>query len=121
MAKKIWCFSPSNTGPNILVANCKGVPSFHDVKESIIDGFQKASEDGALAAEKMRGICFEVSDIGLARNKYQRSHGQIIPTVKSWMHSAQLAATPRILEKVYLAEIEAPDQALGGIYQALHV
>uniref|UniRef100_A0A0E0JIH9 Translation elongation factor EFG/EF2 domain-containing protein n=1 Tax=Oryza punctata TaxID=4537 RepID=A0A0E0JIH9_ORYPU len=59
LAKKIWCFGPETTGPNIVVDMCTGVQYLNEIKESVVAGFQWASKEGALAEENMRGICFE--------------------------------------------------------------
>ncbi|KAL6011069.1 hypothetical protein ACLOJK_001513 [Asimina triloba] len=71
--------------------------------DSVVAGFQWASKEGALAEENMRAICFE-----------------IIPTARRVIYAAQLTAKPRLLEPVYLVEIQAPEQALGGIYGVLN-
>jgi len=36
------------------------------------------------------------------------------------MYAAQLTAKPRLLEPVYLVEIQAPEGAIGGIYSVLN-
>jgi len=49
-----------------------------------------------------------------------RGGGQIIPTCRRALYAAQLTAKPRLFEPVYLVEIQAPEQALGGIYSVLN-
>lgn len=49
-----------------------------------------------------------------------RGGGQIIPTCRRALYAAQLTAQPRLCEPVYLVEIQAPEQALGGIYSVLN-
>ncbi|KAK6944682.1 Translation elongation factor EFG/EF2, domain IV [Dillenia turbinata] len=75
---------------------------------------------GALAEENMRAICFEVCDVVLHADAIHRGGGQIIPTTRRVIYAAQLTAKPRLLEPVYLVEIQAPEQALGGIYGVLN-
>ncbi|GBG73856.1 hypothetical protein CBR_g17567 [Chara braunii] len=120
LAKKIWCFGPETTGPNMVVDMCKGVQYLNEIKDSVIAGFQWASKEGALADENMRGICFEVCDVVLHADAIHRGGGQVIPTARRVMYAAQLTAKPRLLEPVYLVEIQAPEQALGGIYGVLN-
>ncbi len=36
------------------------------------------------------------------------------------MYAAELTATPRLLEPLYLVEIQAPEGALGGIYSVMN-
>ena len=44
-ARKIWCFGPDGTGPNILVDCTKGVQYLNEIKDSVIAGFQWASKE----------------------------------------------------------------------------
>ncbi|KAK8478398.1 hypothetical protein V6N11_028418 [Hibiscus sabdariffa] len=120
LAKKIWCFGPQTTGPNMVVDMCKGVQFLNEIKNSVVVGFQWASKEGALAEENMRGICFEVCDVVLHADAIHRGGGQIIPTARRVFYAAQLTAKPRLLEPVYLVEIQAPEQALGGMYSVLN-
>ncbi|KAI3828406.1 hypothetical protein L1987_02507 [Smallanthus sonchifolius] len=120
LAKKIWCFGPETTGPNMVVDMCKGVQYLNEIKDSVVAGFQWASKEGALAEENMRGICFEVCDVVLHADAIHRGGGQVIPTARQVIYASQLTAKPRLLEPVYLVEIQAPEQALGGIYSVLN-
>lgn len=36
------------------------------------------------------------------------------------MYASELTATPRLMEPIYLMEIQAPETALGGIYSVLN-
>ena len=120
LAKKIWCFGPETTGPNMVVDMCKGVQYLNEIKDSVVAGFQWASKEGALAEENMRGICFEVCDVVLHADAIHRGGGQVIPTARRVIYASQLTAKPRLLEPVYLVEIQTPEQALGGIYSVLN-
>ncbi|KAJ6678184.1 hypothetical protein OIU85_008744 [Salix viminalis] len=120
LAKKIWCFGPETTGPNMVVDMCKGVQYLNEIKDSVVAGFQWASKEGVLAEENMRGICFEVCDVVLHADAIHRGGGQVIPTARRVIYASQLTAKPRLLEPVYMVEIQAPEQALGGIYSVLN-
>jgi elongation factor 2 len=119
-AKKICCFVPETTGPNMVVDMCKGVQYLNEIKDSVVAAFQWATKEGALAEENMRGIAFEVCDVVLHADAIHRGGGQVIPTARRVMYAAQLTAKPRLLEPVYLVEIQAPEGALGGIYSVLN-
>lgn len=54
-ARKIWCFGPDGTGPNIIMDCTKGVQYLNEIKDSVIAGFQWASKEGVLAEENLRG------------------------------------------------------------------
>ena len=60
LAKKIWCFGPDTTGPNLLTDVTKGVQYLNEIKDSCIAAFQWATKEGVMAEENMRGVVFEV-------------------------------------------------------------
>jgi elongation factor 2 len=62
-ARKIWCFGPDTTGPNLLVDATKGVQYLNEIKDHCVAGFQWASKDGVCAEENMRGIRFNILDV----------------------------------------------------------
>jgi elongation factor 2 len=98
----------------------KGVAYLNEIKDSCVAAIQWATKEGALAEENMRGIVFELHDVVLHADAIHRGGGQIIPTCRRALYAAQLTAKPRLLEPVYLVEIQAPEQALGGIYSVLN-
>lgn len=118
--RKIWCYGPETTGPNLLVDMCKGVQYLNEIKDSCIAAFQWATKEGVLADENMRGIKFELYDVVLHTDSIHRGGGQIIPTCRRVLYAAALTATPRLLEPVFLVEVQAPEGALGGIYGCLN-
>lgn len=44
-ARKIWCFGPDGTGPNILIDVTKGVQYLNEIKDSVVAGFQWATKE----------------------------------------------------------------------------
>lgn len=44
-ARKIWCFGPDGTGPNLLVDVTKGVQYLSEIKDSVVAGFQWAVKE----------------------------------------------------------------------------
>ncbi|KAF9613548.1 hypothetical protein IFM89_008939 [Coptis chinensis] len=44
----------------------------------------------------------------------------VIPTARRVIYASRDIAKPRLLEPVYMVEIQAPEQALGGIYGVLN-
>jgi len=119
-ARKIWCFGPEGTGPNIVIDATKGVQYLNEIKDSVVAGFQWATKEGVMCDENMRGVRFDVMDVTLHADAIHRGGGQIIPTARRVLYAAYLTATPSILEPVYLVEIQCPEQAVGGIYSVLN-
>jgi elongation factor 2 len=120
VAKKIWCFGPDTSGANIMVDNTKGVQYLHEIKDSVVAAFQWATKDGPLADENLRNCKFELLDCIMHSDAIHRGGGQLIPTARRAFYAAVLQSEPRLLEPVYLVEIQAPEAALGGIYSTLH-
>jgi len=119
-ARKIWTFGPDGTGPNMVVDCTKGVQYLNEIKDSVIAGFQWATKEGVLAEENMRGVRFNIHDVTLHTDAIHRGGGQIIPTARRVLYACCLTAEPRLLEPVYLVEIQCPEQAVGGIYGVLN-
>merc|ERR1719410_1821199 len=119
-ARKIWCFGPDTTGPNIIIDATKAVQYLNEIKDSVIAGFQWASKEGVLCEENMRGVRYNIYDVTLHADAIHRGGGQIIPTARRVIYASQLTAAPRLLEPVYLVEIQCPEVAVGGIFGVLN-
>lgn len=119
-ARKIWCFGPEGTGPNLLMDVTKGVQYLNEIKDSAIAGFQWATKEGVLCEENVRGVRYNIHDVTLHADAIHRGGGQIIPTTRRVLYACQLTAKPRIMEPVFLVEIQCPEQAVGGIYSCLN-
>uniref|UniRef100_A0A8C0AWM8 Tr-type G domain-containing protein n=1 Tax=Buteo japonicus TaxID=224669 RepID=A0A8C0AWM8_9AVES len=119
-ARKIWCFGPDGTGPNILVDITKGVQYLNEIKDSVVAGFQWATKEGVLCEENMRGVRFDIHDVILHADAIHRGGGQIIPTARRVLYASTLTAQPRLMEPIYLVEIQCPEQVVGGIYGVLN-
>ena len=68
----------------------------------------------------MRGIRYDIHDVTLHSDAIHRGGGQIIPTARRVFLGSMMTASPRLLEPVYLVEIQSPEQSLGGIYSVLN-
>ncbi len=118
-ARKIWCFGPETSGPNLLVDATKGVQFMNEIKDSCVAAFQWATKEGCLADENMRGVRFNILDVTLHADAIHRGGGQIIPTCRRVLYASVLSASPAIMEPVFLVEITCPENAMGGIYGVL--
>ena len=104
---------PPPAGPNVFLDATKGVQYLNEIKDSCVAAVQWASKEGALAEENMRGCAFELHDVVMHADAIHRGGGQIIPTCRRAIYAAQLTASPRLCEPVYLVEIQAPEQVRG--------
>merc|ERR1711871_1840925 len=119
-ARKIWCFGPDTTGPNVFVDNTVGVQYLNEIKDHVVSAFQWASKEGPLAEEPMRGIRYNLYDVTMHADAIHRGAGQIMPTARRCMYASCLTAKPSLMEPVFLVNITAPEGALGGIYSCLN-
>jgi len=119
-ARKIWCFGPDTTGPNLMVDCTKGVQYLNEIKDSVVAGFQWATKEGVLCDENMRAVRFNIYDVTLHTDAIHRGGGQIIPTARRVLYASALTAEPGLMEPVYLVEIQCPENAVGGIYGVLN-
>jgi elongation factor 2 len=119
-ARKIWGFGPNTNGCNLLVDCTKGVQYLNEIKDSVIAALQWVTKEGVLTGENMRGIRFNIMDVVLHTDAIHRGGGQIIPTARRVFYAAQLTAQTRLMEPVFLVEIQCPQQAVGGIYGVMN-
>jgi len=119
-ARKIWCFGPEGTGANIVIDVTKGVQYLAEIKDSIVAGFQWVTKEGVLSEENMRGIRFNINDVVLHADAIHRGGGQLIPTARRVFYAAALTAEPRLMEPIYMVEIQCPEGAMGGVYSVLN-
>jgi elongation factor 2 len=115
-ARKIWGFGPNTTGPNLLVDCTKGVQYLNEIKDSVIAALQWVTKEGVMTQENMRGIRFNIMDVTLHADAIHRGGGQIIPTARRVFYASELCAEPRLMEPVFLVEIQCPQTVSGSIY-----
>ncbi|CDZ96739.1 eukaryotic translation elongation factor 2 [Phaffia rhodozyma] len=120
-ARKIWCFGPEGSGPNLLVDVTKGVQFMSEIKDSCVAAFQWATKEGVVCEENMRGIRFNILDVTLHTDAIHRGGGQLIPVCRRVCYAAALLASPGLQEPMYSVEIQCPENAQGGVYSCLNV
>lgn len=54
----------------------------------------------------MRAIRFDIQDVTLHTDAIHRGGGQIIPTARRVLYACELTASPKLMEPVYLVEIQ---------------
>jgi elongation factor 2 len=119
-ARKIWAFGPNINGPNVLVDCTKGVQYLNEIKDSVIAALQWVTKEGVLTQENMRAIRFNIHDVVLHTDAIHRGGGQIIPTARRVFYAAQLTAQPRLMEPIFMVEIQCPQSVVGGIYAVMN-
>lgn len=59
-----------------------------------------------LAEENLRAVRFNIHDVTLHADAIHRGGGQIIPTTRRCLYACAITAAPRLMEPVYLCEIQ---------------
>ena len=59
-----------------------------------------------LCEENLRGVRFNIHDAMFHQDPPHRGGGQVIPATRRALYSSVLSAKPRLLEPVYLVEIQ---------------
>lgn len=119
----MWAFGPDEHGPNVLVDDTLpdevDKTQLYAVREHIRQGFQWATREGPLCDEPMRGVKIRLTHASIAAEPIQRGGGQLIPTARRATYAAFLLAAPRLLEPIFLAEIQTPAEGVSALYTLL--
>ena len=118
-ARKIWCYGPDGRGPNVIVDVTKGVQNMNEMKDSFVAAWQWATKEGVLCDENMRGIRINVEDVTMHADAIHRGGGQIIPTARRVFYASEMTAAPRLMEPMFIVDIQTVETAMGGIYSVL--
>ena len=119
-ARKIWCFGPDGTGPNLVVDVTMGVQNMNEVKDSFVAAWNWATKEGVMCEETMRGVRINIEDMTMNSDAIHRGGGQIIPTARRVYYACCLTAKPQLMEPIFLVDIQTVEHAMGGIYAVLN-
>jgi elongation factor 2 len=119
-ARKIWCYGPDGSGPNVVVDVTKGIQNMLELKDSFVAAWQWATKEGVMCGENMRGVRVNIEDMTMHADAIHRGGGQIIPTARRVFYACCLTGEPRLMEPVFLLDIQTIEHAMGGIYGVLN-
>ena len=108
--RKTWCFGPDGMGTSILTDITRSMQYLNEIKDSVVAGFQWATKEGVLCQKYMWGMCFDVHDVTLHTNVTHCGGDQSIPMARHCLYARVLTAQPRLVEPIYLVEIQCPEQ-----------
>ncbi|CAF1560489.1 unnamed protein product, partial [Adineta ricciae] len=114
--KKIWAFGPFDNGPNILVDATKSVDGLSNIQDAVVSAFQWTTQEGVLASENLRGVRIELLDCEIHRDSAHRRPDQLIPAIRRCLLASMHMAQPRLLEPIFLVDIECPTRMIGKVY-----
>jgi elongation factor 2 len=72
-----------------------------------------------MCAEPIRGVRFNLMDCKLITDHVHRGAGQLVPAARRVYFASELTAEPRLVEPIFLCEIQAQDSCISGIYATL--
>jgi len=115
----IWCFGPEGVGANCLVDQTKAVQNMNEIKDSVVNAFQRATRKGVLIEETIRGLRVNIIDASMHADSNHRKEAQIGPMARRLFYGNQLEAYPSLFEPIFMCEVSCPPDAMGGVYQVL--
>lgn len=118
-SRKVWTFGPNEEGPNMLFDVTKGVQYLKEVKDHCCGAFHDCTVSGILTKEPTRGIRWDIHDAQLHSDNIHRSAGQLVPAMRKAMIASFLLGEPRIMEPIFLVEIQGPGSCVGGVYACI--
>ena len=68
----------------------------------------------------MRAVRFDIHDVTLHADAIHRGGGQIIPTARRVLYASALTAQPRLMEPIYLVEIQVSSVSVAHIHPHLN-
>ncbi|KAL3881176.1 hypothetical protein ACJMK2_027633 [Sinanodonta woodiana] len=119
VTKKIWCFGPNGNGPNMFVDLTKGVQYLTEIKDTLKAGFEWVTHEGVLCEEVTRGVRFNLHDAQIHSDPAHRKGSQLIPASRRCMMASMLTAKPRLLEPVYMVEVQCPSSVVGVVFNII--
>lgn len=112
---KIWAFSEMNN-TNLFVDTTKGLQYINEIKDAVVTGFNVATNKGVLCNEPVIGVKYCLKDVTLHADAIHRGAGQMLPCSNRVAYSSMLTAQPRLMEPIYLVEIECPIEVVSKVY-----
>ncbi|CAF2482486.1 unnamed protein product [Rotaria sp. Silwood2] len=118
--KKIWAFGPYDNGPNILVDSTRSVDGLGNIQDAVIAAFQWTTQEAVLASENLYGVRIELLDAEIHRDSAHRRPDQLIPAIRRCLLASLHMAEPRLLEPIFIVDIECPTSMIGRVYATLN-
>ncbi|XBW36699.1 hypothetical protein QEN19_002274 [Hanseniaspora menglaensis] len=129
LVQQIVSFGGKKCGPNILLSKNNLLRLLYDKDskdkipygDSIMNGFQLATNEGPLAKEEVQRMIvtletFEEVEVAANSNAIIDVSGRVMTSMKSTIHQSFLDWSPRILWAMYSCNIQTSLEVLGKVY-----
>jgi elongation factor 2 len=125
MARRVmYVTTPADMGERglgcMLVDGTTSVQNLGAIRDSITAALQWVCREGPLCNEQQRGVMYVIRDAKIHGDAAHRGTSEILPCARRGFYAAFLSALPALLEPVFEAEIQAPDDCLGKIFSTLN-
>ena len=100
---------------NLFIDASKGVQYLQEIKETLIDGFDEAMEQGPLAKEKCVGVKILLTDATIHVDPAHRGPAQVIPAIKRPIYAGMIDAKAVLLEPKQKLFVNSPTEYMSGI------
>jgi elongation factor 2 len=130
--RRVWYFGRGPSSSEGMTANVfvdctrvgvsrTAVAATHlaEIRDSVLGAWEWTCREGVLADQPVRGVRMNLEEVTLHSDAIHRGAGQIMPTTRRCCYGAMLAATPRLMEPVYLAHIQVVADTLPDVYRTL--
>jgi len=124
-SRSIWAFGPDqdDLAANILcddtLVSSAEKKTIQSIRDYVAEGFDWAMRQGPLCEEPARGIHVRLTDCKLSEDPRMRSRLQFLATARRTCYASVLLAQPRLLEPVYLVEVQMPPDAVDLVAQCV--
>jgi len=88
----------------------------NESKDMIRTAFNTAMVKGPICGEPMRGIEFDIMDGQFHADNVHRGAPQVLPMARRAMQASIMKCEPRLMEPIYLCEIECTEEVASKIY-----
>ncbi|MEM3849390.1 MAG: EF-Tu/IF-2/RF-3 family GTPase, partial [Zestosphaera sp.] len=103
--KKIWAI---DEGINVFVDKTSGIQYLREIKDTLIQGFRLAMNEGPLAMERVRGVKVILHDAVVHEDPAHRGPAQIYPAIRNPIYAGMLLSRPTLLEPIQKIDLRVP-------------
>jgi elongation factor 2 len=114
----IWDIS-AHENNNMFIDKTKAVQYLHEVKGAVLASFNNNCVIGPLTGEPIRGVKFMLHDGVFHSDSVHRGGDQIMPAARRAMYASMYTAGIRLMEPIYVCEIQCPIEVVGKVYSVM--
>lgn len=124
-SRKIWAFGPTLNAASSVPASCmlvdqtKAIAYLQEIRDTVVAGFNWVTREGPIIGEPMRGVRFDLTDALVHADPKHHGSPQVLPAARRVFSAAVLMSAPRLVEPLYLLEVQCPRTVIGAVYSVI--